>query len=101
MKFPLPTLRIFQKFRDLALERVLNRVWRMIFVIFVILLVLDALIFYQYGLGHASVAPPPSAGSLSRVDAELLRAAAVVIDERQTQFQSASSTLGTLANPFR
>ena len=101
MKFPLPTLRIFQKFRDLALERVLNRAWGIMFGIFVILLVLDALIFYQYGLGHASVAPPPSAGSLFRVDAEFLRVAAAVIDERQTQFQSASSTLPNLPNPFR
>ncbi|MBI4132881.1 MAG: hypothetical protein HY473_02245 [Candidatus Sungbacteria bacterium] len=101
MKFTLLRVRVIERLRSMPLERVLNRAWWLIFGIMFVLLAVDGLIFYGFGLGRAPRPPTPTGGDPPRLNEELIRSAASLSAERRMQFQSASSTFANLPNPFR
>ena len=101
MKFTLPRIRVIERLRSMPLERVLNRAWWLIVGLLLVLLAVDGLIFYGFGLGRVPAPSIPGGSDSPRLDEELIRSAASLSAERRVQFQSASSTFPNLPNPFR
>lgn len=75
--------------------------WWALAALFIVFLVFDGFLFFQYGLGRAeeTAIAPKETGFLFRQEA--VKAAAAKIRERQARFDAASSTPTDLPNPFR
>lgn len=85
----------------LPLASLLRISWWIITAVIFVFLFIDALVFYQYGLGRVS--PPAISGEAEvfRVDEEAIRAAAEAIQERRIRFEAAEPAPADLPNPFR
>lgn len=98
MKPPSFNLLAFLRRTKWPLKTVLNFSWWAILVIFLSMLVLDGIMFYQYGLGHAAT-PAGSAGpSIYRDVESLVKSAAAKLTERQSRFMA--TTTPEIADPF-
>jgi hypothetical protein len=100
MKLGLPKLSAlnFGKIQA-APEVILERAWAILFMAMFLLLAVDGLVFYLYGLGRAT--PPPNAAEQSPVfREEVVERTAATLRSRDAAFRAASSTADNLPNPF-
>ena len=103
MHFSLPSWKAIWKRPAFSLGRVLKISWWVILGLFVLLLFLDGLIFYQFGLGHG-IEPLPGEidqPALIRVREDAVRAAAAAVEERLGRFNATSSVPADIPNSFR
>ncbi len=103
MHFFPPAWKAIWKRPALSLGRVLKISWWVILGLFVLLLFLDGLIFYQFGLGYG-IEPLPGEVDESasfRVREYAVREAASKIEERLDRFNATSSVPADIPNPFR
>ena len=101
MRFPLPNLQTLRRRFALPLKTVLNISWWAVLVIFLILLFVDGLVFYQYGLGRAVPPALPAPSSAISVDESSFRSAATILQERRRIFQETPGLPADFPNPFR
>lgn len=83
------------------LASLLHISWWVITAVIFVLLFIDALVFYQYGLGRASTPAISGEAEVFRVEEEAIRAAAAAIKERRSRFEAAEPAPADLVNPFR
>ncbi len=101
MKLPNFNADLFRTHLRLSLPAALTVGWWALVVFLIVFLTFDGFLFFQYGLGRAeepAVAPGETALSFRQ---EVIRAAAAKIQERQAQFEAASTISSNLPNPFR
>lgn len=103
MKFALKAWSAIWKRPRLSLAGLLGISWWAALGLLAVLLVLDGVMFYRFGLGHASV---PLPGEMSqpgriRVREDTMREAAAKIEERLRRFNVVATSSAGVPNPFR
>lgn len=86
--------------RRWPLSSVLSTAWRVVIGLGAILLFVDVLVFYRYGLRESESAPSKGAAETVDVRTDRIKNAARLMNERRAQFENAVSIPSSLRNPF-
>jgi hypothetical protein len=101
MKLPNFNANLFRTHPRLSLPTALTIGWWALVALLIAFLTFDGFLFFQYGLGRAEEPAVASGETVLSFHQEVIRAAAAKIQERQTQFEAASTIPADLPNPFR
>lgn len=101
MKVTMPKLTLRSARFTVPLRVVLNAAWWAVLVVGSSLLVIDGLVFYQYGLGHVASPAAPPAFDVVSPEERVIREAAQIIVAKRAAFKTAEPAPSDLPNPFR